>query len=115
MAEPRSLCAAFRATAERHPDRVALRSAAGDVEVTWRDYRDRAEALAAGLVGLGVRPRDTVGLMLANRIEFHLVDTAVLHTGATPFSVYNTLAEEQIEHVFTNAGNRVVVCEAQFL
>ncbi|MBE7190519.1 long-chain fatty acid--CoA ligase, partial [Jatrophihabitans endophyticus] len=106
---------AFRATAERHPDRVALRSATGDVEVTWKDYRERAEALAAGLVGLGVRPGDTVGLMLANRIEFHVVDTAVLHTGATPFSVYNTLAEEQIEHVFGNAGNRVVVCEAQFL
>ena len=53
--------------------------------------------------------------MLSNRPEFHLLDTAVLHTGATPFSIYNTLAPEQIAHLFSNAGNRVVVCEQQFL
>ena len=34
--------------------------------------------------------------MLTNRPEFHLVDTAALHAGATPFSIYNTLAPEQI-------------------
>ena len=28
--------------------------------------------------------------MLVNRPEFNLVDTAALHLGATPFSVYNT-------------------------
>ena len=53
--------------------------------------------------------------MLTNRPEFHLVDTAALHAGATPFSIYNTLAPEQIAHLFGNAGNRVVVCEEQFL
>ena len=53
--------------------------------------------------------------MLTNRPEFHLVDTAALHAGATPFSIYNTLAPEQIAHLFGNAGNRVVICEQQFL
>ena len=27
--------------------------------------------------------------MMTNRPEFHLVDTAALHLGAIPFSVYN--------------------------
>ena len=43
--------------------------------------------------------------MLTNRPEFHVVDTGVLHTGATPFSIYNTLAPEQIAYLFGNAGN----------
>ena len=34
--------------------------------------------------------------MLLNRPEFHLVDTAVLHLGAVPFSVYNTSTPEQV-------------------
>ena len=42
--------------------------------------------------------------MLTNRPEFHLVDTAALHLGATPFSVYNTSAAEQIAHLFANAA-----------
>ena len=59
-------------------------------------------------------PGDTVAIMLLNRPEFHLVDTAALHLGATPFSVYNTSSPEQIEYLFGNAGNRVVVTERSF-
>ena len=53
--------------------------------------------------------------MLLNRPEFHLVDTAALHLGATPFSVYNTSAREQVEYLFSNARNRVVVTQREFL
>jgi long-chain acyl-CoA synthetase len=112
---PRTLCAAFQRTAARCPGGPALRTPDGSVTVSWRQYAERVRAIAAGLANLGVRHGDTVALMLTNRPEFHLVDTAALHAGATPFSIYNTLAPEQIAHLFGNAGNRVVVCEEQFL
>src|SRR4051794_34915698 len=112
---PPTLTAAFQQTAATHPHRIALASADGTLRLTWRQYAARVERLATGLAALGVGPGDTVGLMLTNRPEFHLVDTAALHAGATPFSVYNTLAPEQIVHLFANAGNRVVVCEQQFV
>src|SRR5207247_1404629 len=54
-------------------------------------------------------------LMMVNRPEFHLCDAAALHLGATPFSVYNTSAPEQVAYLFGNAANRVVITEAQFL
>ena len=110
-----TLCAAFQETAARHPNRVAVRASDGSQTITWREYADRVRALATGLASLGVRPGDTVGIMLTNRPEFHLVDTATLHAGGTPFSIYNTLAPEQIAHLFGDAGNRVVICEKQFL
>ena len=53
--------------------------------------------------------------MMTNRPEFNLVDTAALHLGATPFSIYNTSSPEQIEYLFPNAENRVVITEAQFV
>jgi long-chain acyl-CoA synthetase len=112
---PETLCAAFQRTASRWPERIALRSSDGGVELTWGQYAEQVRSIAAGLASLGVAPGDTVGIMLTNRPEFHLVDTAALHAGATPFSVYNTLAPEQIAHLFRNAGNSVVVCEEQFL
>src|SRR3954447_7379743 len=112
---PVTLPAAFQQTVTAHPHRVALASADGSVRLTWRQYGERVERLARGLASLGVGRGDAVGLMLTNRPEFHLVDTAALHVGATPFSVYNTLAPEQIAHLFGNAGNRVVICEEQFL
>jgi len=112
---PATLPAAFQSTVSTHPHRIALASADGGVRLTWRQYGERVERLAGGLAALGVRRGDTVGLMLTNRPEFHLLDTAALHAGATPFSIYNTLAPEQMAHLFANAGNRVVACESQFL
>jgi long-subunit acyl-CoA synthetase (AMP-forming) len=110
-----TLCHAFQSTAARLPDAIALRTWDGELELTWRDYSQRAARIAAGLAALGVGHGQTVALMLVNRPEFHLCDTAALHLGAIPFSIYNTSAPEQITHVFTNAENRVVLCERQFL
>ncbi|MDT4963024.1 MAG: long-chain acyl-CoA synthetase [Pseudonocardiales bacterium] len=112
---PRTLCSAFQQTAVRYPDELALRTPDSSVTVSWRQYADRVRTIAAGLANLGVRHGDTVALMLTNRPEFHLADTAVLHAGATPFSINNTLTPEQIAYLFGNAGNRVVVCEEQFV
>ena len=112
---PATMCEAFQATVARYPDELALRTAGGAVAITWGDYAGRVRQIAAGLAGLGVRRGDTVALMMTNRPEFHLVDTAALHLGAIPFSVYNTFAAEQIDQVLANAGNRVVLCEEQFV
>ena len=110
-----TLCEAFQATAATHADQVALRTPGDGVSITWRRYAERVRAIAAGLAGLGIGPGDTVALMLVNRPEFHLCDTAALHLGATPFSVYNTSAPEQVAYLFGNAHNRVVITEQQFL
>jgi long-subunit acyl-CoA synthetase (AMP-forming) len=109
------MCAAFQRTAAARPDAVALRVPGGAVEVTWAEYAARVRRLAAGLATLGVGRCETVGLMMVNRPEFHLCDAAAMHLGAAAFSVYNTAPAAQIAHVFGNAGNRVVCCEAQFV
>ncbi len=52
--------------------------------------------------------------MLTNRPEFHVLDTAVMHLGATPFSIYNTSSPDQIAYLVGDAGNRVMVVEQAF-
>jgi long-chain acyl-CoA synthetase len=111
---PATVCEAFQGTAARYPQQVALRTPGGAVAVTWHQYAGRVREIAAGLAGLGVGSGDTVALMMTNRPEFHLVDTAVFHLGAVPFSIYNTFAPEQIRQVLANAASRVAVCEEQF-
>jgi long-subunit acyl-CoA synthetase (AMP-forming) len=109
-----TLCEAFQATAARCGDAPALRTPGGAVELSWREYADRVRALAAGLAAHGIGRGDTVASMLTNRPEAHLIDTAALHLGATPFSIYNTSSPEQIEYVLSDAGCRLVVTERQF-
>ncbi|WP_067687019.1 AMP-dependent synthetase/ligase [Nocardia jejuensis] len=106
---------AFQETLTLRPDQVALRTVGGTREITWREYGEQVRTIAAGLAGLGITRGDTVGIMLTNRPEFNLVDTAALHLGATPFSIYNTSSADQIAHLFTNAENKVVITEPAFL
>ncbi|TDV52262.1 AMP-dependent synthetase/ligase [Actinophytocola oryzae] len=110
-----TLCAAFQSFAKQSPDAVIIRTTGGGQEITWREWDRRVRRLAAGLAALGVSRGDTVGLMVANRPEFHLADAAALHLGATPFSIYNTSAPEQIGYLFANAANKVVFCDERFL
>ena len=110
-----TLCEAFQITAAQRPEQVALRTLGGATEITYAEFVAQVRALAEGLHSLGVGRGDTVALMLANRPEFSLADTAVMHLGATAFSVYNTSSAEQANHLFRNAGNRIVVTERQFL
>ena len=109
-----TLCAAFQTTAAARPDQVALLTPDDSVSITWAEYAQRVQRIAAGLAALGVAKGDTVGIMLVNRPEFHLVDTAAMHLGAIPFSIYNTSSPEQIAALCANAGNRVVVTERAF-
>jgi long-chain acyl-CoA synthetase len=114
LAQAATVCDLFHSTVARFPDTIAVRTVGGATELTWAQYAERVQRIAAGLARLDVGRGDAVALMMTNRPEFALVDTAAMHLGATPFSVYNTLPAEEIQFLFSNAGNRVVVCEAQF-
>jgi long-chain acyl-CoA synthetase len=112
---PATLCEAFQRTARIDPDAVALRTVGNTQTLTWREYAEQVRQVTAGLAALGVRRGDTVSLMMANRIEFYPLDVGAQHLGATCFSVYNTLAAEQLTYLFSNAETKVVICEAQYV
>ena len=110
-----TLCGAFQVTAQEHADREALRTKGGEFTMTWAEYAQKVESIARGLAALGLGKGDTVALMLTNRPEFHWFDTAAMHLGATPFSIYNTYSPEQIEYLASDAQNKIVITEQAFL
>jgi long-subunit acyl-CoA synthetase (AMP-forming) len=110
-----TLCEAFQLTAAAHPERVALRTKGGELALTWGDYADKVRRVAAGFASLGLGPDQTLGVMLTNRPEFHFADTAAMHLGATPFSIYNTYSPEQIEYLVGDADCPIIVTEQAFL
>src|SRR3954451_13605407 len=110
-----TMCAAFQVTAAERADKVAIRTKGDDVSITWGEYADRVRRIAAGLASLGLERGQTIGILLNNRPEFHLADTAAMHLGATPYSVYNTYTAEQIEYLVSDAGNTIIVTEEAYL
>jgi long-chain acyl-CoA synthetase len=113
--EASTIAEAFRRTAADRPDRVFLRTKDGEVSLTFAAARDRVDAIAQGLVGLGLAKGDTLALLIGNRPEFALCDLAATMVGATPFSIYMQYTPEQIAFVVGDADARILVCEQQFL
>lgn len=70
---------------------------AGHPGLTWREYADQVGRLAPGLAASGVGRGSRVALLMAPRPEFHVMDTAVLHAGGTPYSLQ--LGDALISHV----------------
>ncbi len=95
---------------ERFGSQTALRCLGDDGEsVTYAELADRAARLAAGLRSIGVRPGDRVVMMIRNRIEFHVVDLAVVACGATPISIYNSSSVDQVAYLASHCGATVAV------
>ncbi len=110
-----TIAEAFRRTAATYPDRVAVRTIDDAESITWGKLRERVDALARGLSTLGVKRGDSVAIMLSNRPEFHIADLAAVSLGATPFSIYQTYAPNQIEYVVADADAHVAIVEQQYL
>src|SRR5918995_3047277 len=111
----RTMTEAFRLTVEDQPDRVAVRTKDDEVSLTWAQLRERVDALAGGLAGLGLGRGDTIALMLGNRPEFHIADLAAMTLGATPFSIYPTFTAGQIAFVVGDAGAKLAIVEEAYL
>ena len=109
----RTIADAFLWAVEHHPDEPALGEAGGSLALNWREYAERVAALASGLRGLGVGAGDRVALLMGNRPEFNLIDSAALFLGAIPLSIYTTSASEQIAYIAGHAEPAVYVVEAE--
>jgi len=68
----------FRQALEQ-PDKVAL--VFGEREIGFREWRDRARALADGLVRQGLGPGDKVALLVGSRPEFLFLQYACYTAG----------------------------------
>ena len=107
------LFSALDAAAAKYPGQTAILFL--ERGSTYRDLKERADRLAAGLARLGVRKGDRVCLYLPNCPEFIIGDWAVLKTGAAivPVSILRT--DEGLLHEAGSSGSRAIICREEHL
>ncbi|WP_395664808.1 Pls/PosA family non-ribosomal peptide synthetase [Methylocella sp.] len=99
------LCEIFAATARARPDAVAMATRAG--AMTYAEIDARAEALARGLVRLGLRAGAVAGLWMARGHELLIAQIAIARTGAAwlPFD-----ADAPVERIAVCLGDAEAAC-----
>ncbi len=80
-------------------------------EWTYPELGLRARRQALGLAARGIGRGDRVALLSETRPEWTLADCAILCAGATVVPIYHTSSPEEVAHVLTDSGARLVIAE----
>jgi long-chain acyl-CoA synthetase len=111
----KTVCHILDRNVREQGDRPALSWKEGDSwrSMTWREYRDRVAEVAMGFKSLGLNRGAFGAIMARNRPEHLISDLALVHAGATPVSLYNTLAPEQIHFIAGHCGASLAIVEGR--
>lgn len=90
-----------------HPDRVQINCLADDAvtPISYRQLAQAADAVAAGLQRAGLKPRQTVAIMLPTSPEYFHTYYGILRAGGIPVPIYPPARASQLEdHVRRHTG-----------
>ena len=80
---------------------------------TWAEAEKEIEALALGLLNLGVNHGDFISVIGRNRPHFYWAMVAAQSVGAIPVPLYQDSAAEEMAYVMDHCGARFAVVEDQ--
>jgi long-chain acyl-CoA synthetase len=88
------------------PDRPALRQSS--FEMTYAQLNDRANRIATGLVKMGVKPGEHVGLCAPNSTDWIAFYFGVLKTGAVAVTLSGLLTGDELAILVNHAKPRLI-------
>jgi long-chain acyl-CoA synthetase len=95
-----------------YPDNSAL--VYGKTHRTFRDLNERSNRLANGLLGLGIKKGDRVGMLLRNCCEFIEIDFALSKTGIVRVPLNARLTGKDHEYMLNDSGSNVLIFGEEF-
>lgn len=88
------------------PDRPAIRERG--IEMTYAQLNDRASRVATGLIKMGVKPGDHVGLCTLNSADWIAFYFGVLKTGAVAVTLSGVLSGDELAILVNHAKPRFI-------
>ncbi|MBO9466987.1 AMP-binding protein [Tropicibacter sp. R15_0] len=110
-----SVPALLQRNVEKFGDRPAYREKEFGIwqSWTWKETSDEIEALALGLLNLGVNSGDHVAIIGRNRPYLYWSMLASQMVGAVPVPLYQDAVAEEMEYVLSHCGARFVIAADQ--
>ncbi|MDH3415804.1 MAG: AMP-binding protein, partial [Gammaproteobacteria bacterium] len=102
------------AAASRWPDRDALVVTDQDVRWSWKELRERARALATGLLATGLNTGDRIGMLAPNRAEWLLAQFGSAYAGLILVNINPAYRQAELEYALNKVGCRGLITETRF-
>lgn len=105
---------AFDEVTEKFPDRPGLIVSHQNIRWTFSDYRKHVDQLAAGLVKIGVRKGDRVGIWSPNCYEWSLTQFATAKIGAIMVCLNPAYRLNELEYALKKSGCHAIIAAESF-
>jgi fatty-acyl-CoA synthase len=96
------------------PSSPALIEASSGRQWSYADLAEEVDAVAVGLLDLGVAKGDRVGIWAPNRAEWTMVQYATARIGAILVNINPAYRVHELDYVLRQAGVRTLVAARQF-
>ncbi len=73
-----------------------------------QDFIDISHRIGIGLLKLGIKPGDKIGIISANRPEWNFVDFGSQYIGAVSVPIYPTISDGDYNYIFNHSEAKVV-------
>lgn len=104
----------FDRTAEKYAQHEALVCRAEDLRWTWRELAERVDAVAAGLLALGLAPGDRLALWAQNRSEWLLTQYAAAKAGLILVNINPAVRAGELREQLNQVGVRALITQDRF-
>ncbi|MDE3240804.1 MAG: AMP-binding protein [Paracoccaceae bacterium] len=101
-------------TVARFPDREAAVFRAQGIRWTWAEFAARVDALAGGLLRLGLAKGDRLGIWAPNRYEWLLIQFATARIGVILVNVNPAYRLHELEFALRKTGCKALVLSERF-
>ncbi len=98
----------------RWGDREALVSPSHNVRWTWKEFAERADALAAGFLALGLQRGERIGIWSLNRPEWTLTQFAAAKAGLILVTINPAYRLTELEFALHKVGCAAIVTATAF-
>ena len=98
----------------RYGDRDAAVFVAQDIRWSYAEFSERVDALAFGLVKLGLQPGDRVGIWSPNRAEWLLTQFATARAGLILVNINPAYRISELEYALNKVGCKALITADHF-
>uniref|UniRef100_A0AAR2K920 Medium-chain acyl-CoA ligase ACSF2, mitochondrial n=1 Tax=Pygocentrus nattereri TaxID=42514 RepID=A0AAR2K920_PYGNA len=105
---------ALQVTAERWPDREAVVFVQSGIRKTFAQFQHDVDQAAAGLLALGLKKGDRLGMWGPNTYEWLLMQFATAKAGIIMVSVNPAYQPQELELALKKVQCKAIVCPTQF-
>ncbi|WP_353093730.1 AMP-binding protein [Methylibium sp.] len=104
----------FDAACERHAERDALVVRHQQLRLTYGQLRQRVDALACGLMRLGLKAGERIGIWSPNNAEWTLTQFATAKLGLVLVNINPAYRRSELEYALTKVGCRALIAAPAF-